>query len=107
MSIDLDNVFRYKIGDLCMHASMGHIQSVPRDPGWPGDHPPRLMITHRLLEECSGGLQKLYHCRVVGTDGIFNTSLVSFSEVELLPYPPLKERTTEELVSRLKGKTKS
>lgn len=76
---------KYEIGDtLCHKADHGH----------------RLFVVSRLTEECPGGTQCHYHCRVFSEAGMTLT-ISKYNEVELQPIPP--ELTMLDMVKQLKS----
>ncbi len=71
MNLDLDKVFKFKLGDTLHHA-------VPSKMGT------RLFVCERLLQECPGGVQLTYRCRAIRSFGELADGYVSFIEQELV-----------------------
>lgn len=72
----LNELFKYKIGDVVRHISMKDAKS--------GEL--RLVIVERMLQQCVGGFQTLYAARQVSM--MMNTiapQLMQINEVELIP----------------------
>lgn len=83
----MDYGFAFQLGQIVTHKAMlvgpGHAE------------PQRLFITSRLLEECSGGVQRLYMVTAMsasyGREQAFSAPFRMF-ELELAPYPQAPSR---------------
>ncbi len=88
MSLERDaDGFLFPLGATVTHA--GFLENAPRR------HWPALFITERSIQQCPGGIQRHYVCRLLG-DGTFDLTgglgkiggTASFNEIELAPLPP-------------------
>jgi hypothetical protein len=92
----LDEVFKFKIGD--------RIKLIAHGEGYDADgnrHMPQaLNVVERLAQECPGGIQLHYLCRVVSMDMAYKIMRLNFSspvfqineiEVEAYPAPELSK----------------
>jgi hypothetical protein len=77
--LDLGKVFRFKIGDVCMHKAIEGVG--PESRGWLDCR--RIYIAERLLHECDGGIQLQYQTRYVMSSGDVSAAVLVFQEHEL------------------------
>jgi hypothetical protein len=96
----LDEVFRFKVGGtVCMKAHLTAPRPAPRgaDPKRRRSYIPalqELFILERFVQQCSGGVQLAYICRVhipessFGRSMAFGTELMRVMEIELEEVPP-------------------
>src|SRR5438128_2436856 len=75
--------FKFKIGQTVTHAAFPvHVQLERAT--WMDGKPMRFFIVSRLFEECPGGSQRHYDCRLILNDGQgFAPNLARLNEVEL------------------------
>jgi len=78
----LDEFFKFKIGE-----TVRHIVNKKQDDEGKGHV---LFIAGRTIEQCPGGEQFHYNCRVVNDNGI-GTNQVIFNEVELIEFDEIKD----------------
>ena len=64
--------FKFKIGDFCVHKAIG-----------PELAEQAYFVVYRFIDECEGGSQRKYRCRLVSPHGI-RDPLIDFSEIELV-----------------------
>lgn len=91
----MDTIFKYKVGEVLRHSSVdtAHIskgsRSNKKDGSWMAeafDTRLRYVVRERLLQECHGGVQLMYVCRHVSSDGSIYPDLVQLAEHELKPF---------------------
>lgn len=83
MQINLDEIFKYKIGAMLAHRAM-------LTGGKEDAFCAKMFVVGRLLEECPGGIQKFYLVRIVGVElsrSGLTESFVRVHEVELVEIP--------------------
>lgn len=94
----LDEFFRFKIGEVLDHASRTiegptYVTSLS-DKGLTTLHetPWRYMVIERLIQQCHGGVQKIYRCRCVqiGNGKLGQPQLVDLTEVDLRRVGPIE-----------------
>lgn len=49
---------------------------------------PKLFVVFRLLDECPGGVQRYYGCRIVHDDVSLSENVIRLNEIELAPWQP-------------------
>lgn len=94
----LDGLFRFKIHDLVEH--IGTPIPEPKKEGeekgsWSmriGRNIPdvKLVVVERRLQQCHGGIQRFYDCRMVGDNGVIaeRGQLFSLTEGEVRAFAP-------------------
>lgn len=108
----LDGVFKFKVGDFVQHAALGEFVEDPTGIGcstrdsksWTYslsyNDRIRLQVVERWLQQCHGGVQKHYHLRVVGREGVVDKTTIQVTEQELVlssPFRAEKTLTVEEI----------
>ena len=88
--MDLDNLFRYKLGEeLTLNGMVTPFVT------YPGHEPEacvaqKLVVVERQLTECPGGHQQQYRCRIFYVEKIAEATVSRetfwFNEAELVPY---------------------
>jgi hypothetical protein len=106
----LDEVFRFKVGEtVCMKAHLTVARTERGgDPKRRREYMPdlqRLFVIERLLQQCSGGVQLAYICRVhmpgsFARSMAFGTELSRMMEIELDGLPPEALEDEDEPTSR-------
>lgn len=93
----LDQFFAYQIGDIVTHKGMVLDRLIPKHGLWNNlsdsrtIEPQRFVILERLLQECHGGIQKHYLCRVVSVEDRGAAMIwesFQITEAEVCPLPP-------------------
>lgn len=98
-ALNLNDVFKFKIGDVVRHRISGMAEDPPEGErtryfSSSTDRKTRFIILERILQECHGGIQRNYNCRAVGSEGQMADKCINASELELVActpfeYPPL------------------
>jgi len=95
---EMTTTFKWKIGDRLTHIGL---DAIPQPPPYPaagnkddlrawrylvaaGEREPVLVVTELLAQECPGGIQRFYLCRMPNLSG----GLVQFHEEELRELTP-------------------
>ena len=82
MPQNLDSVgFKYQIGDVLIHKALNWLQTKTSAQTFV-----QIVVLERLAQECPGGVQLHYNCRIVGPDGQL-CSDKCLHEHELMPLP--------------------
>lgn len=100
--------FRFKIGDIVRHKAADTMDASgfeSRKDGdaikkfrWGGSRGTRYIILGRIIEECHGGIQRHYRCRLVSAEGSvpYQAPLViDFAEFEVEAHEPVKHEVIE------------
>lgn len=80
----LDQFFKFAVGSFVRLAGASTFKGDgPR--GWlRADKEQRMQIIERTLQECPGGMQRHYACRVFSAEGHVVDRIFSFNEIELV-----------------------
>lgn len=109
MEIDLaatmDYAFEFKVGDVVQPKALGVYCEKPSGYGtssregvspWysvtmTNSHSVRYQVVERLLQQCHGGIQKLYRLRLVDNRGVMDKGFFDITEPELTASAPYRE----------------
>lgn len=81
--------FKFSVGQIVTHKGLVN----ERDPDrlWKNEPPIKIFIVERLRQECYGGVQNVYSCRLMGASRLSGTGItdkcLNFTEIELVEYP--------------------
>lgn len=93
--------FLYRIGDTLTHrASL--VEPACRKPQ-------RLFVVERRYQECPGGVQRHYCCRLVSSDysNAIKPDFMLFNEEELCPLPPAMPESPLDVIADIKKQART
>ncbi|KKN01234.1 hypothetical protein LCGC14_1129980 [marine sediment metagenome] len=81
--IDTDAIFKFKIGQWVR--PVGTVLPDGKGCRWPATGETRYVVQECHLQQCHGGVQLIYRCKVIHRDGGTTAGLWDFTEPQLDP----------------------